>query len=316
MITQRELFRKHSGAVGPARARRSRPGYSLKIRHAREVSKIRRHSQHHPLYPDWVDPGVPEEAIPRISGSAMPGGVFMSTGNARSAGDLVLLGTGMSIATLGALGLVLTFAISWVLQQVYGIPFAHVLLMFQTRVDPDVGPWVDVGLNLIMLFSFLVLMRISPLSGYHAAEHKVIGAIEQFGEPKLEYAQMMPRAHRRCGSNLLAGVLPLLLLAEPLWRVSPLLSMAVVFFGWMFRFHLGYLIQAIFATKEPSARQMEAGLEAGKRILKRWREGAGERIPPLVVFWRRGLAQMFAGMLVAFWLFSQLYGQLHILLDF
>ncbi len=240
----------------------------------------------------------------------------MSTGNARTSGDLALIGTGMSIATLGALAMVMTFIVSWALQQIYGVPLAYVLLMFQTTVEPGTGPWVDMGLNLLLLLSFLVLMRISPLSGYHAAEHKVIGAIEHFGEPTLERARMMPRAHRRCGSNLLAGLLPLLLLGEPLWRINPLLSIAVVFFGWTFRFHLGFLIQAIFATKEPTNRQLEVGLAAGKKILERWRENAGERIPPLVVLWRRGLVQMFAGMLATFWVFSHLYQYLHLWLDF
>ncbi len=246
----------------------------------------------------------------------MPAGVFMSTGTARTAGDLALLGTGMSIAALGCCAMVMTYIGAWLLQQVYAIPFASVLLMARTTLDPEVGPWVDVELNLMMLLSFLVLMRISPLSGYHAAEHKVIAAIEHFGEPSMERARMMPRAHRRCGSNLLAGLLPLLILGEPLWRINPILGTAVIVLGWSLRFHTGYLIQAIFATKEPTDRQLRAGLEAGTRILRLWREHAGERIPPLVAFWRRGLAQMVAGMMLGMWTAGQLYQYLHIWLDF
>lgn len=246
----------------------------------------------------------------------MPGGVFMSTGNARTSGDLPLLLTGLGISALGASAMVLTFIVAWALEQVHGLPFSRVLMMFQTTVEPGMGPWMDIALNMIMLLSFLLLMRLSPLSGYHAAEHKVIGAIEHFGEPTLERAQMMPRAHRRCGSNLLAGVLPLLLFGEPLWRINPLLAMAVVFFGWMFRFHLGYLIQAIFATKEPTPRQLEAGLAAGKKLLERWRKVEGVRLPPFVVFWRRGMLQMFVGLIIGFSLISRIYQHLHLWLDF
>ncbi|MFW6438198.1 MAG: DUF1385 domain-containing protein [Armatimonadota bacterium] len=267
-----------------------------------------------------MQPAVPIEGPPRISGSAMPGGVFMSTGNARShegvLGDLTLIGTGMSIALLGALGMSLTYVVSWVLQQVYGIPFAHVLLMIQTTVDPGTGPWVDVGLNLLLLLSFLMLMRVSPLSGYHAAEHKVIAAIEHYGEPTKERARMMPRAHRRCGSNLLAGLLPLLLLGEPLYRISPLLAVVVVVLGWQFRFVVGYYIQAIFATKEPTERQLEAGLASGKAVLARWREHPGEKLPPLISFWRRGMLQMFAGMLAGLWFINLVFGHIHVWLDF
>lgn len=267
-----------------------------------------------------MQPVAQVDGPPRISGSAMPGGVFMSSGNARSheglAGEIWLVGTGLSIALLGSLGMVLTYVVSWALQQVYGVPLAHVLLMVQTTVDPGTGPWVDVGLNLLLLLSFLVLMRVSPLSGYHAAEHKVIAAIEHYGEPTRERALMMPRAHRRCGSNLLAGLLPLLILGEPLYRISPLLAVVVVVLGWQFRYVVGYFIQAIFATKEPTEHQLQAGLESGKRVLARWREHATDRLPPLVRFWRRGMLQMFSGMLLGLWLINLVFGHLHVWLDF
>ena len=42
----------------------------------------------------------------------MPGGVFMSTGNARTAGDLTLVVTGMSIARLVATGMVLRYIVA------------------------------------------------------------------------------------------------------------------------------------------------------------------------------------------------------------
>jgi len=267
-----------------------------------------------------MQPSLGATGPPRISGSAMPGGVFMSTGNVRApdglAGEIWLVGTGTSIALMGACGMVLAYVISYVLQQIYGIPFAQVLLMFQTTVEPGTGPWVDVGLNLLILLSFLILMRVTPRSGYHAAEHKVIGAIEHFGEPTRERARMMPRAHRRCGTNLLAGLLPLLVLSEPLYRISPILAVVVVILGWQLRFVVGYFIQAIFATKEPTDRQLDSALRSGRSVLREWSERAGERIPPLVSFWRRGMIQMFSGMLLGLWFAHQIYAHLHLWLDF
>lgn len=254
--------------------------------------------------------------MPRISGTAMPGGVFMSVGVARTAGDLALIATGLSIALLGALGLVLTYVVSWLLEQLTALPLTGILLMAAPPVDPEQAPWIELGLNLLTVFSFLLLMRISPLSGYHAAEHKVISAIEHFGQPTMENARLMPRAHIRCGSNLLAGILPVLLIAQPLYVISPIAAVAVVILGWSFRFHTGYFIQQVFATKEPTDRQLRAGLEAGRKILRLWHENAGRPVPPLISFWRRGLLQMFAGMILGMMLLQQLYQHLHVWLDF
>ncbi len=268
------------------------------------------------IYPDWMQPAAQPTGPPRISGTAMPAGVFMSTGNARSAGDLWLILTGMSIALLGSGALVLTWIISWVIEQFSALPLTGMLMMFTPGPEGEAGPLVEIGLNLLTLLCFLVLMRVTPLSGYHAAEHKVIAAIEHFGEPTMERARAMPRAHVRCGSNLLAGLLPLLLIGEPLWRLSPIAGAVTIIVGWQMRFHTGYLIQAIFATKEPTDRQLRAGLEAGRTVLRRWREALGRPVPPLVSLWRRGMAQMFIGMFIGIWLLGHVYEHLHLWLDF
>lgn len=240
----------------------------------------------------------------------------MSTGNARSAGDLSLVLTGMSIAALGACALALTWVVSWLLQQFLALPLTGMLMMMSRGPDGDAGPLVEIGLNLLTFLCFLVLMRVTPLSGYHAAEHKVIAAIEHFGEPTMERARAMPRAHVRCGSNLLAGFLPLVLIAEPLWRVNEIAGVVVVILGWSMRFYTGYAIQALFATKEPTDHQLRAGLQAGRTVLQRWREALGQPVPPLVSIWQRGMIQMFAGMFIGVTLVGQVYGYLHLWLDF
>ncbi|MEA3400789.1 MAG: DUF1385 domain-containing protein [Armatimonadota bacterium] len=269
------------------------------------------------IYPDWMRPR-PAVGPPRISGTAMPGGVFMSVGTDRTAGDTWLLLTGLSIAALGSGAMVLTYVVSWLLEQAWSLPLTPMLLMVPTsRLEAETAPWLQIVINLLMILSFLVLMRISPLSGYHAAEHKVISAIEHFGEPTMDGARQMPRAHRRCGSNLLAGLLPLLLFAQPLWSIDPVAGAAVIILGWGLRFHTGYLIQATFATKEPTDRQLRAGLEAGRKILRLWRERQGQPVAPLVSIWRRGLIQMFVGMMAGLSLANWIYSHyLHLWLDF
>ncbi len=268
------------------------------------------------ICPDWMRPALPPSGPPRISGTAMPGGVFMSTGNARSAGDLWLILTGLSIAALGSGALVLTWIISWTIEQFSALPLTGMLMMLTPGPDGETGPLLEIGLNLLTFLCFLLLMRLTPLSGYHAAEHKVISAIEHFGEATMERARTMPRAHPRCGSNLLAGLLPLLLIGEPLWRLSPIAGAATIILGWSMRFHTGYLIQTLFATKEPTDRQLRAGLEAGRRVLERWQASLGRPVPPLISLWRRGMAQMFIGMFIGVWLLGHIYEYLHLWLDF
>ena len=266
--------------------------------------------------PEPERPPGPMRPLPRISGSAMPTGVHMSSGVVSTSSSLALLTTGLSIALMGSAAMVLTYLVTWAAEQLWSVPLVPTLLQLTRLPDNGEGAAIEVGLNVLMLLCFLTVMRLSPLAGYHAAEHKVIAAIERFGEPTLEHARAMPRAHRRCGSNLLAGVLPLLLVGIPLFRYFPMAAGIIIILGWMFRFQTGYLVQQIFATKEPTEKQLQAGLRAGQEIMAAWRAEPFKRVPPLVSLWRRGFVQMFAGVLAGMWLIQLAYDHLHLFLDF
>lgn len=268
------------------------------------------------IYPDWLLASAPPPPVPRISGSAMPGGVHLSTGVFRTSTDWQLLLTGLSIAALGSLAMVLTYVVTWAISEVTGLPLVPYLLQIVRMSNERDDAFFQIGVNLLTLLSFLVLMRLSPLSGYHAAEHKVIGAIEHFGELSEERARIMPRAHRRCGSNLLAGVLPALLVGVPLLSVSPVAGALVIILGWGLRMPIGYFIQQVFATKEPSDRQLRAGLAAGYKILQLWRQNPYRRVPPLVNLWQRGLVQTFVGLVLGLQIAGYIYQHLHLWLDF
>jgi uncharacterized protein YqhQ len=246
----------------------------------------------------------------------MPGGVFLSTGVYRTAGNLALAATGLAIAVMGALAMVMTYFVTWAADQFVALPLVPALLQIGPAGTGLEATGVQVGLNLLTLLCFLTVMRLSPLSGYHAAEHKVIGAIEAFGEPTLDRARAMPRAHRRCGSNLLAGVLPVLLIAIPLFHYQPVVAGLVTIFGWLFRFQTGYLIQMIFATREPSDRQLRAGLHAARKLLHQWRLDPYRRVAPLVSIWQRGFPQMFVGLMLGLYAAERVFEHLHLWLDF
>ena len=245
----------------------------------------------------------------------MVGGVHLSTGTVGTGSGFRLFATGLTLIALGVAATVITYVITWTIGQFVGVPVEGLLLQIATPHDiRDYALW-EIVLNLVTFSTFLVVMRLSPLAGYHAAEHKVVHAIEQYGYPTWEVVRGMSRAHRRCGTTLLAGILPAFLIAGPLASVSWPLAVVVILMGWTFRYSVGYVIQQLFTTKEPTPHQLRAGLEAGRLLLERWRRNPTQRIPPLQSLWRRGFVQMFAGVAAGMYIFGWIYQYLHIVLD-
>jgi len=72
----------------------------------------------------------------------------------------------------------------------------------------------------------------------------------------------------------------------------------------------------IFATKEPNDKQLKAGLAAGEKILRLWRENPYRRVSPIRNLWNRGFAQMLFGMIVGMHIAEAIYSHLHLWLDF
>lgn len=253
---------------------------------------------------------------PRISGTALVGGLHLATGNYGTASWWHLLLGGGFIVILLAIGLTLTYLELWVLDQLTGSSFSSGLLGLAGPVASGWQAYADVALQLLPMLNFLVVLRLSPLSGYHAAEHKVVAAIEAYG--KLDYHQVveMPRAHPRCGTVLLFGILPTLLIALPLMFTQPLVALLIAFVGWSVRFQVGYFIQQYFTTKPPTPAQLEAGMEAGRKLMARWLSQPDRRVSIAQNVWTRGLPQMLLGVMMGQRLLGLLYSHLHVWLDF
>jgi uncharacterized protein YqhQ len=146
----------------------------------------------------------------------------------------------------------------------------------------------------------VVALMDRDLAAYHGVEHKAIAAYEQ----GVEDVASVPKEHDRCGSNLLvpmmllsAGGTVLLerLVAKPnaAARVGVGLggaSIAVEMFAWSDRHHgdplaeafhtPGREIQRHWATKEPTATQLEVGLAAMAEILRVEHGNGGDEPPP------------------------------------
>jgi hypothetical protein len=251
----------------------------------------------------------------RISGTAVFGGVHLSSGNYGTAPVWQLFLSGFGIVFLLALGMVLTYVEAWVIDQFTGLSLASNLLGLAGHSS---SPWQPYGEGLLLvlpMLNFLVMLRLSPLSGYHAAEHKVVAAIEQYGEITWEQVVEMPRAHPRCGTVLLFGILPALLIAYPLLFSSPLTAVLVALIGWMLRYRVGYFIQQNFTTKPPTPAQLRAGLEAGRKLLHVWRTQPNRRVSIAKNVWTRGFPQMLAGLILGQHLLSFVHQHLHLWLD-
>lgn len=206
---------------------------------------------------------------PVVGGMATPLGVWLTTGHI-SAGAPAF-GLFLSGFTLGLL-----------------LTLAHYLLFFALMaMDPQWGAMFLSGrigilsdstslFNIIVTLAegglFLLLMRLTPLAGIHAAEHQTVWAIERGVPLEPEYVKTMPRAHPRCGTNLmaLAGLVKILMGHMP--STSPtlvLLAMVFVFFFWR---NLGTALQVNFTTRPASPKQLEDGIRAGKAIMQKYQE--------------------------------------------
>lgn len=208
-------------------------------------------------------------SLPMIGGMATPFGVYLTAGGVRAgASHLALVTTGMLLFTLYLVATAASIGIAsaWTSWFHWG----------------EFPQWAYDGLPFIL---FLVAMRLIPLSGTHAAEHKVVHALER-GEPlELEVVKRMPRVHPRCGTNIAVGASLFLGLAG--WdfiadqQLRLVVSLLVTMIFWR---PLGGLVQHWVTTKPPSDRQLLGGIRSGQELIKniqnrhRARPSLGQRI--------------------------------------
>lgn len=253
---------------------------------------------------------------PRISGTALLGGLHLATGNYGTASSWRLFVSGATIAGLLGIALALTYLELWISDQFTGLSLAANLMGLTASDLAALPEWAVISLQLLPMLNFLIVLRLSAMSGYHAAEHKVVAAIEHFGAIEEDQVVEMPRAHPRCGTVLLFGVLPALLIAYPLLWTNPLAAMVVALVGWMLRYRVGYFIQQYFTTKPPTPRQLKAGMDAGRKLMALYASNPDRRVSVARSIWTRGLPQMIAGVIAGQYLLGLILNHLHVLLDF
>lgn len=248
---------------------------------------------------------------PTVAGMATPLGVYLTTGaQSGGAGSFGLFLTGaslmlmMTIATLSVDGLV--SLLSKLTRMRFDLYIAY---------PPSTGRFTVFDLVLygavaLTLGLTLLLLRLSPLAGFHGAEHMTVHAIEAGEELSPDIVRHMPRVHPRCGTNLLAGAGLFMIITSKLsGDFAVLLAMLVVFFGWR---TIGGWMQYYATTKIPNEKQLANGVAAGNELLDKYMDDPNHRVTGYGRVWNMGFIQTSGGMAAMFGILSLLQMMLKI----
>ncbi len=236
-----------------------------------------------------------------IGGLATPFGVHLCSPHQRGGvNDLAIVATGLMIGLLAVAAQVIV-ALALALLS----PDAHqaALGALSYRLV-ELGAVPDalggIGGQLAVALCFLLLLRLSPLAGFHAAEHQAVHAVERGIALTPEQLSHLPRPHPRCGTNLVV-LLALLLVGYAAWRAPwpQNLWLGPALLGLLAWRRLGRWVQQQFTTKPASRRQLEAGLAAARLLLARHQRAPELRAGLVRRVWNRGLVQVLFGLLLS-----------------
>lgn len=238
---------------------------------------------------------------PVVAGMATPLGVHLTTGSVNGgAGSPGLFLTGVSMAVMLVVSSLAVKGLQKLLTLATGITINQLIAY---KPVPFVSNPYELTLYVSMLLSVLVffaLMRLSPLSGYHAAEHMTVHAIEAGDILTPETVRNMPRVHPRCGTNLLAGAGIFMVLAMHINDSANLiLVLLVMVLLWR---KVGGWLQYMVTTKRPSERQLANGIAAGNQLLQRYQERPNYLAVGWARIWNFGFIQTAAGMFLTLFL--------------
>ena len=233
---------------------------------------------------------------PVVAGMATPLGVYLTTGHLRAgAGDLGLFLAGVALMLMNYAAMTSVYGAAWLVDKTSLLaPWSLIAILRSPPIG--ISNWMDT-VRMIMagasLPIFLLLMRILPLSGYHAAEHQVVHAIEN-GEPlKPANVAAMPRVHPRCGTNIVAGIIVFLMVARLFSsEVATLIAVFMLVFAWRV---IGGYFQYYVTTKPPNPKQLQNGIKAGESLLEQYRNHTAYHVTGWQRIWNTGMPQVMIG---------------------
>lgn len=242
----------------------------------------------------------PPLRMPQIGGMATPFGVYLSDGTHQAgAGNLALVASGVALGLLGSITvLCVRVLVTWIGTAAHWNP-AYLDPTYSPPADHPALGLLSVGFSLLTTLLFLLLMRATPIAGYHAAEHQSVHTVEQ-GEPlEPEIVSRMPRPHPRCGTNLLAiGILffnlSTLLKCTPYFDPEDATVVAALFTLFFWR-QFGAFLQTAFTTRPANSRQIASGIAAARSLIELYRNDMPRRPHLIRRIWCSGLLQTALG---------------------
>lgn len=186
-----------------------------------------------------------------------------------------------------------------------------VAIILESRVPSGWGRLLET----LPIVSLILLFRLSPLAGYHAAEHQVVHALER-DEPLIpDVVSRMPRVHPRCGTNLGVAISifssVFLFFFRCQWlpseeeraSVATLLAAVATLFLWR---PLGSFAQQYITTKPATVEQIQSGIDAANELLDRFSTAEHRQATPWSRLRSSGVLHVMAGALLAYLLASLL----------
>jgi CBS domain-containing protein len=233
---------------------------------------------------------------PMIGGLATPLGVYLTNGVVRAGvGDLALVSAGFFMGLLQLLA-------AWGATALTPTLVAAAQLWRSNPMVADGGSWLPAPADaltwlppVLTIIFFSVLFRLSWVTGYHAAEHQVVHAIEQGDELSAESVRSKPRVHPRCGTNLMAAFILFMVLHGGLPTELSWLAFPVALIAWR---GFGSFLQQYITTKPATERQIESGLYAARQLLERYQSCVTEQPSRGRRLWNIGLLQVLGGFFV------------------
>jgi CBS domain-containing protein len=204
---------------------------------------------------------------PVVGGMATPLGVWLTTGSISAGAPK--LGLFLSGVTLG-LCLVASDALLQVLLSAFNEDLGQSFASGRLGAASGRGDLWNFFVTGAQSLLFLLLLRATPMSGIHAAEHQTVWAIEKGVSLTPESVAKMPRAHPRCGTNLmaLAGLIMIVFGHLPSFdKGTVLLALVFIFLFWR---NLGSAMQVFLTTRPASRKQLESGIRAGNELLEKY----------------------------------------------
>ena len=201
---------------------------------------------------------------PVVGGMATPLGVWLTdgvlTGGAPTIG---LFLSGLTIASFFYIAQLALYFVARAISPELGMA----ALSGRLGLQNDSANLLNTFFAALHALFFLLMFRITPLAGVHAAEHQTVHALERGLPLTPENVAKMPRAHPRCGTNLMAiaGLISVGLAHLPtITPGSVLLLLIFTFFTWR---SFGDALQVLFTTRPASKKQLESGIRAAQQLM-------------------------------------------------